>query len=135
MPFSPSIVPLDEDRDVYLVLDQLGLRYGRVWRETDEEDTDFKTVIRQLLEGQYTNPFQVVAFNPTEGWSRDVSDDIADELRSGVRTAARCRFISRIFWSVMIPATPFSCHCQFEPEAKACRTCRLREKNAIHNLC
>jgi CRISPR/Cas system-associated endonuclease/helicase Cas3 len=63
------------------VLDQLGQRFGRVWRDADEEDTDLKTVIRQLLEGEYTNPFQVVVFNTAEGWSRDVSDDIADELR------------------------------------------------------
>jgi hypothetical protein len=81
MQFSPSIVPSDEDRDVYLVLDQLGQRFGRVWRETDDEDTDFEAVVRHLLEGQYSNPVRVVAFNTAEGWSRDVSDDVADELR------------------------------------------------------
>ena len=82
MRISPSIVPTGAGgTDVYLVLDQLGQRFGRVWRETDGEDTDLKTVILQLLEGQYTNPFQVVAFNTAEGWSRDVSDDVADELR------------------------------------------------------
>ena len=81
MPFSPSIVPSDEDHEVYLLLDQLGQRLGRVWRETDEEDTDYETVIRHLLEGQYSNPIRVVAFNTAEGRSRDVSDAIADELR------------------------------------------------------
>jgi hypothetical protein len=39
MPFSPSIVPSENDQDVYLVLDQLGRSLGRAWRETDEEDT------------------------------------------------------------------------------------------------
>jgi hypothetical protein len=34
-----------------------------------------------LLEGQYSNPVRVVAFNTAEGWSRDVSDDVEDELR------------------------------------------------------
>jgi hypothetical protein len=81
MPFSPSIVPSGEDQDVYLLLDQFGGRLGRAWRETDEEDTDFETLIRDLLEGQYSNPVRVVAFNTAEGWSRDVSDDVADELR------------------------------------------------------
>jgi hypothetical protein len=81
MPFSPSIVPSGEDRDVYLLLDQFGGRLGRAWRETDEEDTDFETLVRDLLEGQYSNPVRVVAFNTAEGWSRDVSDDVADELR------------------------------------------------------
>jgi hypothetical protein len=81
MPFSPSIVPSGEDQNVYLLLDQFGGRLGRAWRETDEEDTDFETLIRHLLEGQYSNPVRVVAFNTAEGWSRDVSDDVADELR------------------------------------------------------
>jgi hypothetical protein len=38
-------------------------------------------VIRDLLDGQYSNPVRVVAFNTAEGWSRDASDDIADALR------------------------------------------------------
>src|SRR5262245_31800666 len=45
----------------------------------DENDTDYETLIRHLLEGQCSNPVQVVAFNTDEGWSRDVSDDVADE--------------------------------------------------------
>jgi hypothetical protein len=81
MPCSPSIAPSGEDQDVFLLLDQFGERLGRAWRETDEEDTDFETLIRRLLEGQYSNPVRVVAFNTAEGWSRDVSDDVADALR------------------------------------------------------
>src|SRR5215472_2913974 len=77
---SPSIVPSGPSQDVFLVLDQFGERLGRAWRETDEEDTDFETLIRHLLEGQY-NPVLVVAFNTAEGWSCDVSGDVADELR------------------------------------------------------
>jgi hypothetical protein len=67
MPFSPSIVPEGTDHDVYLVLNQFGERLGRAWCETDEEDTDYRTLIRHLLEGQYSNPVRVVAFNTTEG--------------------------------------------------------------------
>jgi hypothetical protein len=37
-------------------------------------------VIRHLLEGQYSSPIRIVAFNTVEGWSRDVSDEIAAEL-------------------------------------------------------
>jgi hypothetical protein len=40
---SPSIVPADADRDVYLVLDDFGGGLGRVWRETDEASTDRAT--------------------------------------------------------------------------------------------
>jgi hypothetical protein len=79
MPF--SIVPSIASQDVFLVLDEFGGRFGRAWRETDEEDTDYETLIRLLLEGQCSNPVRVVAFNTDEGWSRDVSDDVADELR------------------------------------------------------
>jgi hypothetical protein len=68
-------------QDVFLVLDQFGERLGRAWRETDENDTDYETLIHHLLEGQCNNPVRVVTFNTDEGWSRDVSDNVADELR------------------------------------------------------
>jgi hypothetical protein len=78
--WTPSIVPRCDDQDIYLVVDDLG-RLGRVWREADVETTDFETVVQDLLEDQYKNPVGVFAFNPFEGWSRDVSEDIARELR------------------------------------------------------
>ena len=80
MPRSPSIVPEDTNRDVYLVLDDFG-SLGRAWRETDEAGTNRAWMVRSLLEGQYENPVRIVAFNTAEGWSRDVTVDIADELR------------------------------------------------------
>jgi len=76
---SPSMVP-ESGQDIYLVLDNLG-RLGRVWRETAEEDANHETLIRDLLDDQYSGPTRIVAFNTTEGWSRDVTMDIADELR------------------------------------------------------
>jgi hypothetical protein len=79
MPSSPSIVPGD-DHDIYLVLDDFG-RLGRAWRETDVERSRLETVIADLLEDQYSAPVRVIAFNTTEGWSRDVSADVARELR------------------------------------------------------
>jgi hypothetical protein len=77
----PPLVPSGPGHDVFLVLDQLGERLGRAWRETDENDTDYEKLIRHLLEGQCNKPVRVVAFNTDEGWSRDASDDVADELR------------------------------------------------------
>jgi hypothetical protein len=41
----------------------------------------FCEIIAALSKGQCNNPVRVVAFNTDEGWSRDVSDDVADELR------------------------------------------------------
>jgi hypothetical protein len=80
MPPFPSIVPEDEDRDVYLVLEDFG-PLGRAWRETDDSETDRQTLIRDMLDGQYENPVRIVAFNTAEGWSRDVSEDIANDLQ------------------------------------------------------
>jgi hypothetical protein len=77
---SPSIAPNDGQQDTYLVLDDFG-SLGRSWRETDEAGTGRTTLIRNLLDGQYENPVRIVAFNTAEGWSRDVTVDIADELR------------------------------------------------------
>jgi hypothetical protein len=76
---SPSIIP-GIYQDVYLVLDDFG-RIGWAWRETHVEDTDFESVICDLLEGLFVNPVRVVGFNTAEGWSRDVSLKVARELR------------------------------------------------------
>jgi hypothetical protein len=78
--WTPSIVPNGDDQNVYLVLDDLG-RFGRVWREADYERSDLETVIQDLLAGEYSNPIGVFGFNVLEGWSRDVSADVAQELR------------------------------------------------------
>jgi hypothetical protein len=85
---SPSIVPRDDDQDVYFVMNDLG-RLGKVWRETDPDRTDRETVIRDLLDGQYSNPVRVISLNTAEGWSRDASDDIADALRRRCETERR----------------------------------------------
>jgi hypothetical protein len=79
MPRSPSIVPEDDNRDVYLVLDDFG-DLGRAWCETAETDADRSVLIRHLLEGHYGNPVRVIAFNTAGGWSRDVTEEIAREL-------------------------------------------------------
>jgi hypothetical protein len=76
--WTPSIIPRGDDQ--YLVVDDLG-RLGRVWREADYEATDLETVVTDLLEGQYKNPIGIFAFNTAEGWARDVSADVAIDLR------------------------------------------------------
>ena len=83
MRHSPSISPADRlDRDMYLVLEDFSS--GAAWRETDEDRTDYGTLISDLLTGQYDHPLRVVAFNPLEGWSRDASEDVAHELEQRV---------------------------------------------------
>lgn len=75
--WTPSIVPGDHDQTVYLVADD----FGRAWRETDYEAADLETVIQGLLAGEFSNPIRVVAFNTSERWSEDVSEDVVAELR------------------------------------------------------
>jgi hypothetical protein len=77
--WAPSIVPNEHGRTVYLVADDF--KSGRVWCETDYEDTGLETVIQDLLTGQYNSPSRVVAFNTAEHWSQDVTADVALELR------------------------------------------------------
>ena len=75
---SPTLAP-SLDVTVYLVLDDFG-KIGRAYREADEEASDIETIIKGMLSGQYTKPVRVVAFNIAEGWSRDVSENIAWEV-------------------------------------------------------
>ena len=74
MRHSPSI----PGHDTYLVLDDLG-HFGRVWRETAEQDANHEALIH--VGRSISRPARIVAFNTTEGWSRDVTLDIADQLR------------------------------------------------------
>jgi hypothetical protein len=76
---SPSVVP-GFDSDVYLVLDDFG-QLGRAYRETDENKTDRETIIRNLISGEYNSPVRIVAFNTHAGWARDVTADIARDIR------------------------------------------------------
>jgi hypothetical protein len=99
----PSLVP-GIDRDVYLVLDDFG-RMGCAWRETNVADTDLEAVIDDLLEGQYSNPVRVIGLNVSEGWVRDVSEEIAQKLRQ------RCANENR--------ELPYSLHELVEQAAKA----------------
>jgi hypothetical protein len=50
MPRSPSIVPEETDRDIYIVLDDFG-PLGRAWRETDGAQAGRKTLVRDLFDG------------------------------------------------------------------------------------
>src|SRR5258705_9563762 len=77
-PAGPSLVP-SFDVTVYLVLDDFG-NIGRAYREADEARCDIDNIIACMLIGEYTKPVRVVAFNTAEGWSRDVSEEVAWEV-------------------------------------------------------
>jgi hypothetical protein len=74
----PSSNP-ENDVTVYIVVEDYG-DLGQAFRETDIAEADFETMARNIISGEYRNPVRVVAFNTVEGWSRDVSEDIANEV-------------------------------------------------------
>ena len=76
---SLSILPGDPSETVFLVVDNLGA-LGRVYVEANVKDADLETVIEDIAAGQYSKPFQIVAFNTSECWCRDVTLDVAIEL-------------------------------------------------------
>ena len=76
---APTLVPRDDD-SVYIVEEDFG-RIGRCWRETDSGKADRATVISDMYRGKFSNPLRVIAFNTREGWSRDVSHEIAVEVQ------------------------------------------------------
>src|SRR3981081_1841622 len=78
--WTPSIVPIGDDHNVYLVMDDLG-RLGRVWREADDRAAELEAVLHGLVAGQYKSPTRGVPSNAAEQWSQDVSADVAQELR------------------------------------------------------
>jgi hypothetical protein len=53
---------------------------GRAFRETDLAEADLGTIVHNMISGEYRNPLRVVAFNTVEGWSRDVSEEIAYDV-------------------------------------------------------
>jgi hypothetical protein len=84
---TPDLVP-HFSGTVHIVLDDFG-NAGRVYRETAEADAALESVIDDLLTGQFNNPVRVVAFNTPQGWSRDVSEDVAREVLRRVVAGAR----------------------------------------------
>jgi hypothetical protein len=66
---------------VYLVIDSFRSK-GSVYREIEVERTDIEAIIADLLSGQFNDPIRIVAFNTLEHWAEDVSEEVANEIRT-----------------------------------------------------
>ena len=77
--WTPSIVPNGHDQTFYLVINNYG-KLGPAFAETDLGEADLETTISYLMSGQYNDPVRVVAFNTSEHWSEDASEDVAREI-------------------------------------------------------
>jgi hypothetical protein len=69
----------NNDADFYLVIEGFGDR-GPSFLETDVAQADRATIVSNMISGEYRDPLRVVAFNTVEGWSRDVSEEIAYDV-------------------------------------------------------
>jgi len=129
---SPSIIPDVADRDIYLVLDDFR-RLGRSWRETDDQSTDRTAIIQDPLEGQYNMPVTVIAFNTAEGWSRDVSEEIADALRLACAKDGDVPTTLEDFIAGIARQRRSSCHCRFAWSANGVRevVARYRSRQKV----
>ena len=97
---TPSLAPDDYDTTVHIVLNDYG-GLGAAYIETDEMAASEDTIVSNIIEGEYSNPLRVVAFNTHEGWSRDVTKDIAHKIldlnQEGVALSAPAReFVERV---------------------------------------
>jgi hypothetical protein len=87
------------DTDVYIVVADFGTN-GRSFLETDVTQADRITIVSNMI-SEYRDPLRVVAFNTVEGWSRDVSEEIAYDVldraydADTMLSASAKRFIDR----------------------------------------
>ena len=64
---APSLAPKLTDNVIFhIVLNDFG-KHGRAYVETDETEADEWTVVRKIIDGEYSHPVLVVAFNIAEG--------------------------------------------------------------------
>ena len=83
---TPPLAPkLTDNVTVHIVLNDFG-KLGRAFLETDELEADEWTTVSNIINGEYSNPVRVVAFNIAEGWSRDVTEEIAEAVLERAQT-------------------------------------------------
>lgn len=63
-------------------------KFGTAFVETPSVMTE-REVVEGILHGQYDRPLGVIAFDVDEGWSRDVSEDIAGLVVEKARAEER----------------------------------------------
>ena len=82
-----TLVP-NNDMTVHVVLGDFG-ELGPTWIEIAEDSADKDSIIEGILCGEFAHPLRVVAFNTTERWSRDVSEEIAMKVVAAARNDGR----------------------------------------------
>jgi hypothetical protein len=74
---------------------------GEVFREVPVNSTNLEQVLADLMEDQYVELVRVVCFNVQEGWSRDMSAEVAQRIERCSTEIVHnlpkslCRFIAK----------------------------------------
>jgi len=80
----PTLVPSVEDRPIYFVLCDYGPEIGQSYYDADPT-SDRDTVIQCIVEGQYTNPIEVLEVDKVAGTCRDVTREFMAEVEGRVK--------------------------------------------------
>jgi hypothetical protein len=71
------------DQMLYFVKADFG-RLGQAFVETDPDSNSRLQVVADIFTGEIKNPLQILECNPVEGTCRDVTEDIARDVRAHV---------------------------------------------------
>lgn len=67
------------DFSTHFVLCDFG-KIGRAFLETDPDRAGREQIVQDIMGGQTGNVLSILEVNPAEGWARDVTEDVANEI-------------------------------------------------------
>jgi len=73
----PPVVPYGADKTLFVVIDRLDQA-----REIRIERNDLEATIGELVAGCFNDPIKVISFNTLEHWVKDISTDVAGEIKA-----------------------------------------------------
>ncbi|MET4120219.1 hypothetical protein ABIB90_004074 [Bradyrhizobium sp. JR4.1] len=71
------VVPYGADQTLFVVIDRLDKA-----TEIRVERSDLDATIGELVAGCFNDPVKVISFNTLEHWMKDISTDVAGEIRA-----------------------------------------------------
>jgi hypothetical protein len=71
---------IDLDKMFVLIVNDYG-PHGIAFAETGLADATFEKACEDLHSGQFSNPRAVIEFNPIEGTSRDITEEVMEVVR------------------------------------------------------
>lgn len=97
----PTRIPSGNSTGIHVVEASAGPRLSLYIHQSDLHETTRDGVVALLLSGQIDEPRRVLAFDAHEGWAKDASQEIAEELVRRAHTAGvdlpygTARFVGR----------------------------------------